>query len=78
MKAMYELGRSRGLTSKLGRNEEDFRRTIAESARLERQYKHYFDYVLLNDNMESAYRELKEVLGRLPVEWQWVPVLWVY
>jgi MAGUK p55 subfamily member 2/6 len=76
MKAMYQLGWQRGLV-KFGRNEMEFNRTIVESERLEREYKRQFDYVLLNNNMEAAYKELKGVIGRLPYEWQWVPVSWV-
>lgn len=58
--------------------EEDLRKTIEESARLERQYRHMFDAVLVNDNMEATYNELVDQLRRAREEPQWVPVQWVY
>ena len=54
------------------------RKTIEESSRLERQYRHMFDAVLVNDNMEATYKELIEELRRSREESQWVPVQWVY
>ncbi len=54
------------------------RKIIEESARLERQYRHMFDAVLVNDNMEACYHDLLEELRHSREDPQWVPVQWVY
>lgn len=56
----------------------DFRNTLEESARIERQYKQYFDLIIVNDNIDAAYDKLRRAIEALSTEAQWVPVTWVY
>lgn len=56
----------------------DFRNTLEESAKIERQYKQYFDLIIVNDNMDAAYDKLRRAIEALSTEAQWVPVTWVY
>ncbi|XP_074662551.1 protein PALS2-like isoform X2 [Tubulanus polymorphus] len=77
LRNMFELGRAEGVTQKFY-NERDFIRTVDESARIERQFRHYFDCIIVNDNMEETYRSLIENMETLITEPQWVPVNWVY
>lgn len=44
----------------------------------ESQYSHLFDKVIVNDDLSSAYSELKKVLDRLETEAFWVPVSWLH
>ena len=58
--------------------DDDLRRIQDESHAIYNQYGHYFDYVLVlrGADFESASRELLDVINRLDVEPQWVPVAW--
>lgn len=77
MRNMYEFARQRGKTDRM-KNELDFRNTLEESARIERQYKHFFDLIIVNDNLDAAYDKLRKAIETLSTEEQWVPVTWVY
>ncbi|KPP61812.1 hypothetical protein Z043_120046 [Scleropages formosus] len=56
----------------------ELKRTVEESARIQRAYGHYFDLTIINDNLENAFRKLKGALEKQGVEQQWVPVSWVF
>ena len=43
---------------------------------IEKQYGHYFDWVIVNDDFQVAADMLKEVARRLESEPQWVPYIW--
>ncbi|KAL1434238.1 hypothetical protein MTO96_011877 [Rhipicephalus appendiculatus] len=58
--------------------DEDLKRTIEESAQLQRAYERYFDTVLVNNNFEKTFEQLKDVIDSLSTEPQWVPISWVY
>ncbi|KAL5109563.1 MAGUK p55 subfamily member 2 [Taenia crassiceps] len=77
MKAMYEYGRSMGLTETWKRDE-DFRRTLECSQEIERNYRHLFDKIVICDNIEVTFARLKEILDDLLVKPQWVPAKWLY
>ena len=40
-------------------------------------YGHYFDMVIINQDLDRAYDELLAEINRLEVEPQWVPVQWL-
>uniref|UniRef100_A0A224YST3 Calcium/calmodulin dependent serine protein kinase/membrane associated guanylate kinase n=2 Tax=Rhipicephalus TaxID=426455 RepID=A0A224YST3_9ACAR len=63
---------------KLKARDEDLKRTIEESAQLQRAYERYFDTVLVNNNFEKTFEQLKDVIDSLSTEPQWVPISWVY
>lgn len=77
MRNMYEFAKQRGKTERI-KTELDFRNTLEESARIERQYKQYFDLIIVNDNIDAAYDKLRRAIEALSTEAQWVPVTWVY
>ncbi|XP_078701861.1 protein PALS2-like isoform X16 [Branchiostoma floridae x Branchiostoma belcheri] len=56
----------------------DLKRTVEESARLERAYGHFFDLQITNDNLDGCYDKLASAVDGLSTEPQWVPVTWVY
>ena len=49
-----------------------------ESEKLYNTYGHYFDKVIVNENLDDALKELKKCIEALSTEPQWVPVSWVY
>uniref|UniRef100_A0A4W4EZT4 Membrane palmitoylated protein 2 n=1 Tax=Electrophorus electricus TaxID=8005 RepID=A0A4W4EZT4_ELEEL len=51
---------------------------IENSARIQRTYRHYFDFTIVNDNLDTAFETLQATLEKLSLEPQWVPVSWVY
>lgn len=56
----------------------DLRKTVDESARIQRAYSHYFDLTIVNDNLDKAFETLQAAVETLCTEPQWVPVNWVY
>lgn len=56
----------------------DLRKTVDESARIQRAYGHYFDLTIVNDNLDKAFETLQAAVDKLCSEPQWVPVNWVY
>lgn len=58
--------------------DDDFKRTIDESTRMERNYDKYFDVTIINNDLNDTYDAIMEAIDRLATEPQWVPVTWVY
>lgn len=56
----------------------DLKKTVDESARIQRAYRHYFDLIIVNDNLDCAFEKLQSAVDQLCTEPQWVPVSWVY
>ncbi|XP_068179590.1 MAGUK p55 subfamily member 6a isoform X2 [Antennarius striatus] len=77
LRAMHKAVVDAGLTTKL-LTENDLKKTVDESARIRRAYSHYFDLTIVNDNLDKAFDKLQELVERLFIEPQWVPVSWVY
>lgn len=57
--------------------DEDFQEIADMGRRMEAQYGHLFDYVLVNDRLPDACMELLSAVQRAQDEPQWVPALWV-
>lgn len=62
----------------LNQQEDDFKRTMEESAKLQRAYDKYFDKVIINNDLDDTYNQIMDAIERLAMEPQWVPVTWVY
>ncbi|XP_022197062.1 MAGUK p55 subfamily member 6 isoform X4 [Nilaparvata lugens] len=58
--------------------EDDLRRTVEESALLQRTYEKYIDLIIVNEDFDVTFRKVVEALDTLASEHQWVPVNWVY
>lgn len=58
--------------------EEEFEEMIRSAQLMDAQYSHLFDKVLVNDDLTTAYNELKLTLDRLETETCWVPVSWLH
>nr|XP_014429932.1 MAGUK p55 subfamily member 7 isoform X2 [Pelodiscus sinensis] len=58
--------------------EEDFQEMIKSAQMMESQYGHLFDKVIVNDDLTTAYNELKTTFDRLETETFWVPVSWLH
>ncbi|XP_048857728.1 MAGUK p55 subfamily member 4-like [Brienomyrus brachyistius] len=57
--------------------DEDFQEMVDMGRKMEVQYGHLFDYVLVNDRLLDACMELLSAVRRAQDEPQWVPALWV-
>ncbi|XP_005728809.1 MAGUK p55 subfamily member 6b isoform X1 [Pundamilia nyererei] len=77
LKAMHKAVVDAGLTAKQ-LTDVDLRKTVDESARIQRAYCHYFDLTIINDNLDKAFETLQAAVDKLCSEPQWVPVNWVY
>ncbi|RUS71889.1 hypothetical protein EGW08_020342 [Elysia chlorotica] len=73
LKVMYEEGKH-----VRGGREEDFIQTVKESAKIEKVFNTYFDKIIVNDNFEDTYLELRRALSEMTAKQQWVPVNWVH
>ncbi|KAL1458054.1 hypothetical protein WDU94_008229 [Cyamophila willieti] len=58
--------------------EEDIKKTLEESACLQRSYERYIDKVIVNEDFDETFRTVIELLDTLSNKHQWVPVNWVY
>jgi len=58
--------------------DEDLQVTVEESAKLFRIYENYFDIVLVNNNFELTYQQLREAMDALSMAPQWIPISWIY
>ncbi|XP_066539536.1 MAGUK p55 subfamily member 6a [Hoplias malabaricus] len=77
LRAMHKAVVDAGITTKL-LTESDLKKTVDESARIKRAYSHYFDFTIVNDNLDKAFEKLQAAVEQLCSEPQWVPVNWVY
>ncbi|KAL7830797.1 hypothetical protein SRHO_G00319240 [Serrasalmus rhombeus] len=77
LKAMHKAVVDAGITTKQ-LTDVDLKKTVDESARIQRAYRHYFDLTIVNDNLDAAFEKLQAALDKLCTEPQWVPVNWVY
>lgn len=51
---------------------------IIEKARdMEDKYGHYFDMIIINNDMERAYHELLHEVNKVEREPQWIPSSWI-
>lgn len=57
--------------------ENELKEIIEHSRELEEVYGHYFDYIIVNFDLDKAFNELLQEINRLEVEPQWVPAHWV-
>lgn len=58
--------------------EEDLKQTLEESARIQRQYEKYIDFVITNNNSDTTFSKILDALHALSTDHQWVPVSWIY
>ncbi|XP_041102958.1 MAGUK p55 subfamily member 7-like isoform X4 [Polyodon spathula] len=58
--------------------EEDFQEMISAAQMMENQHGHLFEKVIVNDDLVTAFNEMKTVLKKLEVETHWVPVSWMH
>ncbi|RXG71543.1 MAGUK p55 subfamily member 5-A [Armadillidium vulgare] len=57
--------------------EEELKETIQKAREMEDQYGHYFDLVLINQDVERTYQQLIHEINVLEREPQWVPAAWL-
>ncbi|XP_025063875.1 MAGUK p55 subfamily member 6 isoform X3 [Alligator sinensis] len=77
LRAMHKAVVDAGITTKL-LTDTDLKKTVDESARIQRAYNHYFDLTIVNDNLDKAFEKLQTAIEKLRLEPQWVPISWVY
>lgn len=77
LKAKQKSQVENGWTS-VEQDDSECRRIVLESERLSKEYAHYFDSSLVNDNFDETFRKLLSEIERLSVDHQWVPVSWVF
>jgi MAGUK p55 subfamily protein 5 len=57
--------------------EPELQHLLVESQLIKTQYSHYFDWIIVNDDLSVASDMLKEVARRAEEEPQWVPASWL-
>lgn len=50
---------------------------MKSSAHIEFAYGHFFDAVIVNDNLYSAFNQLLALVYRVETEPTWVPASWI-
>ncbi|KAM8877835.1 MAGUK p55 subfamily member 3-like [Synchiropus picturatus] len=61
----------------VGVSEDELQEMKQSAERIDQNFGHWVDYVLVKEDAASAIAELQSVLGQVQVEPQWVPVSWV-
>ncbi|XP_030630614.1 MAGUK p55 subfamily member 7 [Chanos chanos] len=56
--------------------EEDFEDMIACAQVMESEYGHFFEKIIVNDDLAMAFNELRAEQSRLETETQWIPKTW--
>ncbi|XP_051968259.1 MAGUK p55 subfamily member 7-like isoform X2 [Xyrauchen texanus] len=59
-------------------SEEDYQEMIRASQIMESQYGHLFEKVIVNDDLTTAFNELKQALRKVETETHWVPISWTH
>uniref|UniRef100_UPI00358EA46C protein PALS2-like n=1 Tax=Myxine glutinosa TaxID=7769 RepID=UPI00358EA46C len=77
LQAMHRMGLDAGTTNKQ-LTDNDLKKTSEESNRIQQTYGHYFDVTIVNEGLDETFKKLLQVLNQLTVDYQWVPVSWVY
>ncbi|XP_066254823.1 protein PALS2 isoform X2 [Euwallacea similis] len=80
LKSLYDISKSNQNLRYSSRNltEEDLKRTLEDSASMQRTYDKYIDQVITNNDFDVTFRQIVEALDALTTEHQWVPVNWIY
>lgn len=63
-------------SSSRGFTDEEFQEMIKSSEKIEFLYGHFFDEVIVNDDLEAAFDELFEAVCRCENEANWAPASW--
>jgi len=64
-------------TSSRSFTDDEFDTMIKAGEKIERLYAHWFDMVIENEDLNSAFEQLVKAVRRLDQDAQWVPVSWV-
>ncbi|XP_050302659.1 protein PALS2 isoform X3 [Anthonomus grandis grandis] len=80
LKSLYDVSKSHQNLRYSSRNltEEDLKKTLEDSASMQRTYDKYIDQVITNNDFDITFREIIDALEALTTEHQWVPVNWIY
>ncbi|XP_069998373.1 MAGUK p55 subfamily member 7 isoform X7 [Penaeus vannamei] len=70
-RSTFDENNSRGFT------EDEFKDMLKADARIEFHYSHWFDEVIVNDDLSSAFELLVAAVNRVETEPLWVPASWV-
>nr|XP_045610330.1 uncharacterized protein LOC123765695 isoform X4 [Procambarus clarkii] len=57
--------------------DEELKETIEKAREMEEQYGHYFDLIIINQDVDRAYHQLLHEINMLEREPQWVPATWL-
>lgn len=57
--------------------ESELQELYRNSQEIQAEYSHYFDWVIVNDDLQVAADMLKEVARRIEEEPQWIPASWI-
>ena len=57
--------------------DDEFTSMIKAGEKIERLYGHWFDMVIENEDLSSAFEHLVKAVRRLDQDAQWVPASWV-
>ncbi|KAL1518148.1 hypothetical protein ABEB36_001817 [Hypothenemus hampei] len=70
-RSTFDVNNSRGFT------EEEFEDMIRHSQRIEFLYEHFFDEIIVNDDLSRAFTKFLQAVNRVETEPLWVPASWV-
>jgi MAGUK p55 subfamily protein 5 len=75
--ALQQLKRQKEKQGQHNVRDEELKAILQDGKRIEQQYGHYFDKLIINVDLDRSFNELKETVHRLETEPQWVPSAWL-
>jgi len=75
--SLQQLKRQRELIGQYNVKDEDLKTVINDGKRLEEEFGHFFDRLIVNVDLDRSLKEVRELLQRVEKEPQWVPAFWL-
>ncbi len=75
--ALQQLRRQKEKIGQHNIKDDELKAILADGKRIENQFGHYFDRIIVNVDFDRSLTELKEIIRRLETEPQWIPSHWL-
>uniref|UniRef100_A0A0N5BRW5 MAGUK p55 subfamily member 5 n=1 Tax=Strongyloides papillosus TaxID=174720 RepID=A0A0N5BRW5_STREA len=75
--SLMQLKRQKDMNGQFGVRDEELKGILNEGKKMEQNYGHLFDHIIVNIEYQKSLEELMEIVQRLDTEPHWVPSYWL-
>uniref|UniRef100_A0A0K0EHF0 MAGUK p55 subfamily member 5 n=1 Tax=Strongyloides stercoralis TaxID=6248 RepID=A0A0K0EHF0_STRER len=75
--SLMQLKRQKDMNGQFGIRDEELKSILNEGKKMEQNYGHLFDHIIVNIEYQKSLEELKEIVQKLDTEPHWVPSYWL-